>query len=75
MGPYKLAGRRVGPDCLAYLVTVLARHHDIGQDDIRDRIAAAGDGVVTVVDGDHLDVFAREADRHDLLDRDAVISQ
>ena len=66
---------RVGLDRLADLVAVLARHHDVGEDHVRPRLARARDRVVAVVHGEEHDVLVREADADDLLDRHAVVGK
>jgi len=62
-------------DGLADLVAVLAGHHDICEHDIGADFSGLDDRIVAVVDGQDGYVFAGETDRHDLLDRDAVVSQ
>jgi hypothetical protein len=67
--------RRIGLDGFAELVPVPLRHHDVGEDDVRLELSRARDGVLSVVDRGDLEVFTRERDAHDLLDRDGVIRE
>ena len=69
------AANGAGLVAAADLVTVLAGHHDICEHDVGADFPGFGDRIVTVVDGQDSDIFAGETDRHDLLDRDAVVSQ
>ena len=57
------------------LVAALARHADVGQDDVGTFDGNAGNGLLAVADGQHLHVLAGERQLDDSLDRDAVVRQ
>ena len=68
-------GRRIALDERGDLVTVPFRHAHVGEDDIGTIPFHGIDRGLSVSHGDDLDVFVRERQLDDALDRDAVIRQ
>jgi hypothetical protein len=58
-----------------HVVAALLGHADVGQDDVWKLDRNAGNRLLAVVHGDDMDVFARERQLDDALNRDAVVGQ
>ena len=60
---------------LGDVVAVSARHADVGEHDIGRHGVEPRDRLIAVAHSDDLDVFARERQLDDTLNRKAVVSQ
>jgi hypothetical protein len=66
---------RTAFDVARDLISVALRHADIRENDVRGIRLDPFDGLLAVADGRDLDVFVRECELDDALDRDAVVRQ
>jgi hypothetical protein len=62
-------------DRFADLVTVLLRHHDVGEHDVGAQFLRLPDCVIAVVDSDDAEVLAGKRDPDHLLNRDRVVRE